>query len=284
MSVQQLLPMMEVVYNRKKTTYFKLAHNPAKGTHVVAIKDIEGGAVVLVEKAMYVQPTRHHSSLAVDPDFQSLIAIIDEKEDSCNSQALRDALDRVAELSVTAYIQGSSQKEEVWKLEDSHRHARVGDNVQIEGLASEAGKKLNGSYGHVSKMDEKDASRLGVVVSAPGGRKGTKNKSKHGEMVRSIKPCNLKTLGGIMRTNAYHDTTLEAHILFKDLCRFNHACCDAANLNRTIHHGKAYVVAKRDILCGEELMIDYLAATVQGQNRLELLHNMFNFRCQCPEH
>ncbi|CAB9509728.1 expressed unknown protein [Seminavis robusta] len=257
----QLLPMMEVVYNRKKATYFKMAHSNLRGTHVVAVNHIQAGAVVLIEKALHIQPTKNHPSLSVDPEYQSLIGILDGGSTSaasstCSSTAHKDAVGRLAELNATAYVQGSTQKDEIWQLEDSHRQARVGDTVKIHGLASEAGKKLNEQH-----------------------------KSKSKSVLRSIKPCNLKTLGGIMRTNAYHDGSLEANLLFKELCRINHACGDAANVNRTIHQGKVYVVAKRDIADGEELLIDYLPlATELGRDRLELLHNMFNFWCQCSEH
>ncbi|CAB9528718.1 expressed unknown protein [Seminavis robusta] len=283
----QLLPMMEVVYNRKKATYFKMAHSNLRGTHVVAVNHIQAGAVVLIEKALHIQPTKNHPSLSVDPEYQSLIGILDGGSTSaasstCSSTAHKDAVGRLAELNATAYVQGSKQKDEIWQLEDSHRQARVGDTVKIHGLASEAGKKLNGKYGEISKKDEKDENRFGVMV-AMGAKNNKKSKSK--SVLRSIKPCNLKTLGGIMRTNAYHDGSLEANLLFKELCRINHACGDAANVNRTIHQGKVYVVAKRDIADGEELLIDYLPlATELGRDRLELLHNMFNFWCQCSEH
>ena len=66
----QLLPMMEVIYNRKRATYFKMAHSRERGTHIVAVNDIEAGAVVLIENALHIQPTKHHPSLAVDPDFR----------------------------------------------------------------------------------------------------------------------------------------------------------------------------------------------------------------------
>jgi hypothetical protein len=220
MSIEALLPMMEALYNRRKTPCYKIVENAERGKHIVATSKIEGGAVILVEKALHSQSTNNHPSLQTNPEYQFIVKTLDggEKNEEVSSFSgnyfqsddCGEALNRLAELNAAAYMAGSALKDEIWKLEDSHRFAKVGDTVMIDGLSSEAGKKLNGKCGRVSKQDEKDPSRLGVEVSLDGGSK---------KATKSIKSCNLKTLGGIMRTNAYHDGTEETTNLFKELCR-----------------------------------------------------------------
>ena len=295
MDFESLLPMMEAVYNRRKVDSYKITQsNDERGICVVAAQAIEGGALVLVEKALHVQSTNNdHPSLINTPEYQSLMKTTgknNEAQDTKSSEVCASSSDvksQLYELNATAYVYGSGypkrQQEEIWQLEDSHRQARIGNMVMIDGLASEAGRKLNGARGYVLKQDETDSSRLGVEIIRKAGKRQTDDK-----VVRSIKPCNLKTLGGIMRTNAYQNSDgtedQDASLcLFQKMCRVNHACGEAANVYRIVQHGKAYVSAKRDIAAGEELFLDYLPNYEKG-DRLEAIQNLFNFRCKCAAH
>jgi hypothetical protein len=95
---------------------------------------------------------------------------------------------RMHALNDTANLMESPNLEEIWKLEDSHREAVVNDVVMIDGLLSEQGRRLNGQLGKVIKVDRQQQGRLGVLIDDE-------------EEIRSIKQINLKTLGGIARTN-----------------------------------------------------------------------------------
>ena len=97
-SMIPLLPMMEMVYKQRKIPSYKFAHSEAKGTYVVAASDITGGAVVLIEKAIYVQPTKNHPSLLQEPKYQCLMESLGKEDPSApstsgnNKKAAKDCL------------------------------------------------------------------------------------------------------------------------------------------------------------------------------------------------
>ena len=86
-----------------------------------------------------------------------------------------------------------------------------------------------------------------------------------------------------MRTNMYlSNDEPPTELLYKVLCRVNHACGNAANVMKVTIQGKCYVIAKRAIEAGEEILIDYIEN--QECDRLGMIKLKYNFRCQCPEH
>jgi len=152
----------------------------------------------------------------------------------------------------------SPRIDEIWELHDAHRTADVGDPVTIDGLVSDAGRPLNGTRGRVV---DKVNDRLAVELA--------NSTRKH------VKPCNLKTLGGIVRTNSFEYRGQS--LLYKLLCRVNCACGPAANVTKvTMDGGVAYVMTTKEIKKGEEILIDYLPGE-SGVAKRELLRVKYNF-------
>lgn len=246
---------------------------------MVATRDIANGDVILIEKELYSQPRGYSPEVLQRPDVAPLMATVTKfasshghltGPDKYPAEA-RKAMDQLAELNASVRVMQSPHIQEIWQLHDSFHCAQVGDNVMVEGLVSEKGKKLNGKHGVVVSHDEQDSGRLGVEIKA--------TDSKVARM--SIKTCNLKTLGGIYRTNSFGSNDDE-EVLFKNTCRINHACGNAANAIRLLIQGKSYVLARKDIPVGEEILIDYIPG--EEGDRLGLLQMKYNFTCRCSEH
>ena len=82
--------------------------------------------------------------------------------------------------------------------------------VIITGLTSEAGIQLNGLSGIARDFD---GQRWAVILPQLGGKK--------------IKPGNLKTPGGILRTNSFQEASPDGcvtEVMFEYICRINHSC------------------------------------------------------------
>lgn len=267
--------MVEKIYNKRRGDYFKLVHDDEKGVRMIASRDIEAGLLVLVDPHLYSQPLGYSSALMQRPEVAPLMATIQKCAQTHGHLAgakryppeVQQAMNRMTEWNASMYMSKSSRIDEIWELHDAHRQAEIGDQVMIDGLVSKAGKQLNGKKGCVVSRDKHDASRFGVEIQETGGKK-------------SIKACNLKTLGGIVHTNSFEGDGCQ--VLYKIICRINHACGDAANVLKIDHQGKGFVMAKRNIKAGEEILIDYIPG--EQEDRLGLLKLKYNFVCACPEH
>merc|ERR1712039_690813 len=98
-------------------------------------------------------------------------------------------------------------------------------------------------------------------------------------------PENLKTPGGIMRTNSFAFETGGTEILFEHLSRINHSCMPNVVKQRYRRKGEFVefvVTATRDILAGEELFIDYGVPDGPVERRRAWLTMKYNFTCHCP--
>ena len=105
------------------------------------------------------------------------------------------------------------------------------------GLVSARGRPLNGLRGRV---DCSDGERWAVATAR--GRK-------------SVRGRNLKTAGGIFRTNAYFDGG--SGYVFETLCRANHSCAPNCAKAMSDRGGRRVVdvVALRDVPRGEEITV-----------------------------
>lgn len=251
---------------------------------MVATRDIERGGLVLFEDPLHVFPKNYSNAVLENTEYQQAVATIVQcasthghlsGPDAYPPEA-RHALDRLTELSATESAKTSPCIDDIWHLEDAHRCAEVGDTVMVDGLQSEGGKKLNGKKGRVVGIDETDEGRLAIKIDMGRASKGLATK-------KSMKRSNLKTLGGILRTNSFGGKGACA-LLYKTTCRINHACGKAANVRRMEHNCKAYIFAKREIYAGEEIFIDYLPNDDAEEDRPGDLQMKYNFRCQCSAH
>ena len=77
---------------------------------------------------------------------------------------------------------------------------------------------------------------------------------------KKIKPENLKTPGGIMRTNAFNFNSGNCEVLLEQICRINHSCepnVMKQRLRRGGEFGDFVLTAICPIRKGEQLFIDY---------------------------
>ena len=139
---------------------------------------------------------------------------------------------------------------------------------------------LNGRRGVVRRVEDDGRRRVRLLGGAAG------------ETLKAIKRENLKSIGGIIRTNSFEDENRAK--LFETLCRFNHACGATANVTKVFEHlvtGNgarcAHVTTLRDIRRGEELCIDYIIgsneASLDTAPRRAYLQMKYNFVCQCSK-
>uniref|UniRef100_A0A7S4K386 SET domain-containing protein n=1 Tax=Odontella aurita TaxID=265563 RepID=A0A7S4K386_9STRA len=296
----------------------------ARGVGMIARCDIDGGEIILVEKPLHTQPAGYGRSFLRRSDVAPLLTAIDrygygrttssQHRPSSSGDPrkyppppaeVREAMDRMAEMNATERMLESPRLDDLWKLHDAHNRAAAGDAVMIHGLVSIAGRKLNGRIGRVAGRDDEDADRCAVEIAAGSGERRSR---------KSIKRDNLKTLGGIFRTNFFESRDGGKQMVFGTMSRINHACGTYANALKlivddddsdgngngsgTTSSNKAYLVAGRDISMGEEIFIDYVPSDDadedndkggddddhRRQRRLDSLRNQYNFRCQCPEH
>ena len=95
---------------------------------------------------------------------------------------------------------------------------------------------------------------------------------------RLIKRENLKTPGGVSRTNGFQRG--EHGRLYEKMSRFNHSCKPNTTELEVNDVGKVFLVAARDIKKGEELTVQY-GATGSTSDRKAFLEMKYNFDCQC---
>lgn len=179
-----------------------------------------------------------------------------------HSADIEDALNKMAELDAQQFAKGVSEDnlKENWKLTDCHQCAMVGGTIQIEGLKSDQGKLLNGKQGRVISHDRVPSRMIVEVIL---------QRLPPVSARRSIKSANLKTLGGILRTNAFGHGGGEYRQIYKDLSRVNHACFPYRNSIRWFGKtGKAFLIADDKISKGEEISIDYISGEVDPLSRL----------------
>ena len=151
--------------------------------------------------------------------------------------------------------------------------------TKVDGLQSELGQTLNGLEGEYKGMKK---GRAQVKLIDLGVTKG-------------IKLENLKTAGGIYRTNAFGVTSAtggQDGCLFEVLSRFNHACFGAASVTKSTRFDMvsgdhvADVMAVRDVAEGEELSICYLGEDdreLDAEQRREYLRMKYRFDCACSQ-
>ena len=165
--------------------------------------------------------------------------------------------------------------EKLFALEDAFRTPIVKEQVAVDGLVTDAGKLLNGQLGIVVEVGERCKVRL-----------------RDGKL-RSIKRANLKTAGGVVRTNSFTDHGEKQQgrggKLFSKFCRLNHACGSAANVCKSFQDDedgvrRVHVVTLRPVKKGQELLISYLGPEEASRNaagRNAWLKMTYNFDCKC---
>jgi len=115
------------------------------------------------------------------------------------------------------------------------------------------------------------------------GRKPKKNS-------RGLKPFNLRTDCGILRTNSFESVGNDS-VIFEKMSRVNHGCSSAANavydlVNSSHASGRHEVrlTAVKEIKSGNDILIDYIgdkSASMVLKERQEFLLSKHGFRCTC---
>ena len=234
------------------------------GRGLRALVDIAEGETIISEPPLYAVHPEALSAPAFmrRPDVARLFAVVEAGYDGGAytpdaDAALNAALDLHAKDGVASLGTGDASR--FWALDDCFRRPAAGDAVEIAGLVSERGRPLNGLRGRV---DGADGERWAVATAR--GRK-------------SVRGRNLKTAGGIFRTNAYFDGG--SGYVFETLCRANHSC--APNCAKAMSAGRVDVVALRAVPRGEEITVSYLKLDAPGAARREYLREKYNFDCRC---
>lgn len=187
-------------------------------------------------------------------------------------------MDRLIEIKTADEFRRCSKNvQEKWMaLHDAHHLIPEGRDfvvVAATGLTSEAGQRLNGRIGRVVG-GRGELSADGITRRWPAefvfqdGQRETKK----------LKAQNLKTPGGVFRSNAFDEG------LFEYRCRMNHSCSPNVVADEIVVRGRKrmQIVAVRDIAVGDEVTCCYIER--EGLNtaqRRELLQGKYNFLCQC---
>ena len=241
-----------------------------RGLGLRALVDLARGSLVVSEPPIYTARVDDFSAPAflARHDIARLMRIVEAGCDGDGYTAeARAALDAVVDIHAAEGIAalGAAAGRRVWSLDDCFRRPAVGDAVCVEGLASDRGRPLNGLRGVVEGRDGADR----WAISTARGRK-------------SVRDRNLKTAGGIFRTNAYFSAG-SGHI-FETLCRANHAC-DANATKAMRDKGRTKVVdvtTTRDVRRGDELTVSYVGAGAgDTADRRAYLAAKYNFHCEC---
>lgn len=107
-------------------------------------------------------------------------------------------------------------------------------------------------------------------------------KPQHGAAGLSLNIAEHVRVLAIFRSNAF-DIGLDRQAVFPSISRINHSCIPSAEGNFHEELGKLNVHATRDILDGEEVMINYLKETgvaLREQRQAKLLEG-YGFDCNC---
>ena len=234
------------------------------GRGLRALVDIAEGETIISEPPLYAVHPAQLSTPAFmrRPDVARLFAVVEAGYDDENytpeaDAALQAVLDLHAKDGIASL--GLDDATRFWALDDCFRRPAAGDAVEIAGLVSARGRPLNGLRGRV---DGSDGERWAVATAR--GRK-------------SVRGRNLKTAGGIFRTNAYFDGG--SGYVFETLCRANHSC--APNCAKAMSAGRVDVVALRAVPRGEEITVSYLKLDAPGAARRAYLREKYNFDCRC---
>eukprot|EP00931_Biecheleriopsis_adriatica_P054860 TRINITY_DN32326_c0_g1_i3.p1 TRINITY_DN32326_c0_g1~~TRINITY_DN32326_c0_g1_i3.p1 ORF type:complete len:311 (+),score=56.21 TRINITY_DN32326_c0_g1_i3:23-934(+) len=120
--------------------------------------------------------------------------------------------------------------------------------------------------------------RIGVATEFDG--KSWAVRFPSGELT-SIDAKNLRTPGGLWRTNAFESVGTGTQCVFEKLSRINHACVPNVRKLRSRATGEFVIFAKKDIKPGEELFIDYGVPPGDVEARRKHLEWKWNFTCHC---
>ena len=157
-------------------------------------------------------------------------------------------------------------REKVWRLADSIRDARAGDQCFItEGVQDD---EFAGRFGVVRAVAEDGSERAACTV--------TIDSEEH-----VLPRWRLKTARGLWRTNAVEDEGRGR--VYERLSRVNHAC-GSANCERAFDGDRCALVATQSIRAGDELLLDYCSESerlLPPQTRRDRLFRAYGFACLC---
>lgn len=94
--------------------------------------------------------------------------------------------------------------------------------------------------------------------------------------------ADIKSPGGVLRSNAFTDRASGDSHLFQTLSRFNHSC--APNVSRAFHGRVVVVTTLRAVAASEQLCISYLSDADLARptaERRAMLRERFAFDCEC---
>lgn len=189
-------------------------------------------------------------------------------------------MDRLTEILVVNKFHRIPKElqEKFMALHDAHNIIPAGRAAEcpvvVFGLESNRGKQLNGRRATVVTNARQANDRWMVTFS------NCEANSTATYFSMAIKAKNLKTPGGIYRTNAFPDGVFEYR------SRINHAC--NANTNSMEIEGTVAIVANRCIEEGEEITCNYINTSagsadtsLSAVQRRDYLKGKYNFHCVC---
>jgi len=192
----------------------------------------------------------------------------------------RAVLDRIVEIKAVDAFGRLPEAERVkWmalhdahQISTTHHSPRESCVVVVVGLESERGRALNGRVGKISGQNAYDraADRWRVTFAK------CEAAGEAQEFDMAIRARNLKTAGGIYRTNAWPEG------LFEWRSRMNHSC-DPNTAARESEGGAVAIVACRDVEVDAELTCNYIIdhPNLSATERQDLLKSKYGFDCQC---
>ena len=231
----------------------------------------------------YLEEISRYGAIQMERDQSGIPTPPHERYPPDSRRAMHRAFENVDCLRFGRLLCRTQEK---WMaLADSHRHI---DDLDVEGdflqkgrtlhvspvgLTSEKGRALNGRIGRVVRVG-RETGRYGVVFGGGGDTSAPV----------ALKPQNLKTPNGVMRTNEFADG------LFPRICRINHSCRPNAVQGPVDENNRplgSCVLATRDIEKGEEITVSYSSSRGPDGNpicrewRQDLLRMQYGFECAC---
>ncbi len=262
---------------------------------VFATRNIKVGEIIFKEKPFFQldlsKPMLSWEMMQLNQELDPFVVANEGKEQPEYPAEARKIIERQIELRARdEYPKISANQKVKWmSLHDAHQKIpKDCGPVGIFGLKSDTGKRMNGKIGEVKDYHE-NTQRYAVKVP------------KYEEL-KLIKRQNLKSPGGIFRTNAFRTQGL-----FETRCRINHSCdpntsSDPQDLPsimfamledesdsvedfigqlKSVRPDESAVVARRYIAKGEELTCSYIDCNLSTQERTEILQMKYNFLCNC---